>query len=82
MHVILVSPGLAGEKAAGSRFKVRPLAAFSLAWTSLAMIERVYGHFRNRSYQDAQPQLDRVRGARGARRGDAAGNEQTPPASG
>ena len=26
-----------------------------------AMIERVYGHFRNQSYQDAQARLDAAR---------------------
>ena len=30
-----------------------------MAGTSVAMIERVYGHFRNQSYQDAQARLDR-----------------------
>jgi hypothetical protein len=33
--------------------------------TSAAVIERVYGHFRNESYQDAQARLDRERAARG-----------------
>ena len=36
-----------------------------MAGTSVAMIERVYGHFRNQSYQEAQARLDRERGARG-----------------
>jgi integrase len=36
-----------------------------MAGTSVAMIERVYGHFRNQSYQEAQARLDRVRGSRG-----------------
>jgi hypothetical protein len=36
-----------------------------LAGTSVAMIERVDGHFRNQSYQDAQARLDRERAARG-----------------
>jgi integrase len=36
-----------------------------MAGTSVAMIERVYGHFRNQSYQDAQARLDRERAARG-----------------
>jgi hypothetical protein len=36
-----------------------------MAGTSVAMIERVYGHFRNQSYQDAQARLDRVRATRG-----------------
>jgi site-specific recombinase XerD len=36
-----------------------------MAGTSVAMIERVYGHFRNQSYQEAQARLDRLRGARG-----------------
>lgn len=33
--------------------------------TSVVMVERVYGHFRNQSYQDAQARLDRERAARG-----------------
>jgi hypothetical protein len=33
--------------------------------TSVAMIERVYGHFRNQSYQDAQARLDLERAAGG-----------------
>jgi len=28
-----------------------------MAGTSVAMIERVYGHFRNQSYQEAQARL-------------------------
>ncbi len=36
-----------------------------VAGTSVAMIERVYGHFRNQSYQEAQARLDRERAARG-----------------
>ncbi len=36
-----------------------------MAGTSVAMIERVYGHFRNQSYQDAQARLDRERATRG-----------------
>ena len=36
-----------------------------MAGTSVAMIERVYGHFRNQSYQEAQAKLDRERAARG-----------------
>jgi hypothetical protein len=36
-----------------------------LAGTSVAMIEHVYGHFRNQSYQDAQARLDRERAAWG-----------------
>ena len=36
-----------------------------MAGTSVAMVERVYGHFRNQSYQDAQARLDRERAARG-----------------
>ncbi len=36
-----------------------------MAGTSVAMIERVYGHFRNQSYQDAQAKLDRERATRG-----------------
>jgi hypothetical protein len=35
-----------------------------MAETSVAMIERVYGHSRNQSYQDAQARLDRARAAR------------------
>src|SRR6185437_13594758 len=41
------------------------MLAARMAGTSVAMIERVYGHFRNQSYQEAQARLDRVRGARG-----------------
>ena len=33
--------------------------------TSVAMIERVYGHFRNQSYQEAQARLERERAMRG-----------------
>ena len=36
-----------------------------MAGTSVAMIERVYGHFRNHSYQDAQARLDRETVTRG-----------------
>ncbi len=36
-----------------------------MAGTSVAMIERVYGHFRNQSYQEAQAKLDRERATRG-----------------
>ena len=36
-----------------------------MAGTSVAMIERVYGHFRNQSYQEAQARLDRERATRG-----------------
>ena len=36
-----------------------------MAGTSVAMIERVYGHFRNQSYQEAQAWLDRERATRG-----------------
>jgi len=36
-----------------------------MAGTSVAMIERVYGHFRNESYQEAQARLDRDRATRG-----------------
>ena len=36
-----------------------------MAGTSVAMIERVYGHFRNQSYQDAQAKLDGQRATRG-----------------
>jgi integrase len=35
-----------------------------MAGTSVAMIERVYGHFRNQSYQDAQARLDADRARR------------------
>ena len=35
-----------------------------MAGTSVAMVERVYGHFRNQTYQDAQARLDRERAAR------------------
>jgi hypothetical protein len=31
---------------------------------SVAVIERVYGHFRSQSYQDAQARLDREQAAR------------------
>jgi len=36
-----------------------------MAGTSVAMIERVYGHFPNQSYQQAQARLDRERSIRG-----------------
>lgn len=36
-----------------------------MAGTSVAMIERAYGHFSNRSYRKAQTRLDRERAARG-----------------
>ncbi len=36
-----------------------------MAGTSVAMIERVYGHFRNQSYKEAQARLDRERERRG-----------------
>ena len=36
-----------------------------MAGTSVGMIERVHGHFRNQSYQEAQARLDRERAARG-----------------
>ena len=36
-----------------------------MAGTSVAMIERVYGHFRNQSYHEVQARLDRERAARG-----------------
>jgi hypothetical protein len=32
---------------------------------AIGLIGRVYGHFRNQSYQDAQTRLDRERAARG-----------------
>ena len=37
------------------------LLVAKMAGTSVAMIERVYGHFRNQSFQDAQARLDRFR---------------------
>ena len=36
-----------------------------MAGTSVVMIEGVYVHFRNQSYQDAQAKLDRERATRG-----------------
>jgi integrase len=36
-----------------------------MAGTSVAMIERVYGHFRNQDYHDAQDRLDEARKKRG-----------------
>jgi hypothetical protein len=36
-----------------------------MAGTSIAMIERVYGHFRNQDLHDAQARLDAVRKQRG-----------------
>jgi hypothetical protein len=36
-----------------------------MAGTSVAMIERLYGHCRNQSYQEAQTRLDKERAARG-----------------
>ncbi len=36
-----------------------------MAGTSVAMIERVRGHFRDQSYQGAQARLDRERAIRG-----------------
>ena len=36
-----------------------------MAATSVAMIERVYGHFRNQSHQEAQARLVRERATRG-----------------
>jgi integrase len=41
------------------------LLVVRMAGTSVAMIERFYGHFCNQSYQAAQAQLDRERAARG-----------------
>jgi hypothetical protein len=35
-----------------------------MAGTSVAMIEWIYGHLRNQSYQEAQAPLDRERAAR------------------
>jgi hypothetical protein len=40
-------------------------AEVRMAGTSVAMVERVYGLFRNQSYPDAQAKLDRERGSRG-----------------
>jgi hypothetical protein len=42
------------------------------------MIERVYGHFRNQSYQEAQARLDRERATRGAMT-SAVSSERTLP---
>jgi hypothetical protein len=42
---------------------VEMLLVACMAGTSVAMRERVYGHFRNQSYQDAQARLDRDRAA-------------------
>ncbi len=36
-----------------------------MAGTSIAMIERVYGHFRNKHLHDAQARLDELRRHRG-----------------
>lgn len=36
-----------------------------MAGTSIAMIERVYGHFRNQHLQDAQAKVDALRSQRG-----------------
>jgi hypothetical protein len=36
-----------------------------MAGTSVPMIERVYGQFRNQSYLEAQARLDRERAAQG-----------------
>jgi hypothetical protein len=36
-----------------------------MAGTSIAMIERVYGHFRNQHLQDAQARVDALRMKRG-----------------
>jgi len=44
---------------------VDALLVARMAGTSVAMIERVYGHFRNQSYQEAQARLDRERATRG-----------------
>ena len=44
---------------------VNVLLVARMAGTSVAMIERVYGHFRNQSYQEAQARLDRERATRG-----------------
>jgi integrase len=37
-----------------------------MAGTSLAQVERTYGHFRNQSFVDAQIRLDRMRAGRGS----------------
>ena len=39
-----------------------------MAGTSINMIERVYGHFRNKHLRDAQDKLDRARLLRKANR--------------
>jgi integrase len=44
-----------------------------MAGTSIAMIERVYGHFSNQHLQEAQERLDRVRTKRGPSPGSAEG---------
>ena len=36
-----------------------------MAGTSVAMVERVYGHFRNQHLQDAQARVDALRRQRG-----------------
>ena len=44
---------------------VHVLLVARMAGTWVAMIDQVYGHFRNQSYQEAQARLDRERTARG-----------------
>jgi integrase len=46
-----------------------------MAGTSVAMIERVYGHFRNQSYQETQAKLDCDRAARALRPRSLRANE-------
>ena len=50
-----------------------------MAGTSVAMIERVYGHFRNQSYQEAQARLDRRAGGTGALTSAAASKRTFSP---
>ena len=56
---ISVEPGLDAHGGRGRMLVAR------MAGTSVAMIERVYGHFRNQSYQEAQARLERERAMRG-----------------
>jgi hypothetical protein len=49
-----------------------------MAGTSVAMIERVYGHFRNQSYQEAQARLDLEKATRGLWPRLLRANEQSP----
>ena len=57
-HDRLVPPPLDFGDAHGGR---GVLLVARRAGTSVAMIERAYGHFRNQSYQEAQARLDRSR---------------------